>query len=55
MVGKATLVNEARKYLMEANGQEPSVQELSAYTRMSTGELRDILDMIQKAEDKMKR
>lgn len=52
MVGKATLVNEARKYLMEENGQEPSVGELAAYTRMSEKELSDILDMIQKAEKK---
>ena len=52
MVGKATLVNEARKYLMEENGQEPSVGELAAYTRMTEKELSDILDMIQKAEKK---
>lgn len=50
MVGKATLVNEARKYLMEQNGQEPTARELAAYTRMAEKELTDILDMIQKAE-----
>lgn len=50
MVGKATLVNEARKYLMEENGQEPTVRELSGYTHMEEKELADILDMIQKAD-----
>lgn len=50
MVGKATLVNEARRYLMEENGQEPTVRELSVYTHMDEKELGDILDMIQKAD-----
>ena len=50
MVGKATLVNEARKYLMEENGQEPTLAELVAYTHMSESELAEILDMIHKAD-----
>ena len=50
MVGKATLVNEARKYLMEENGQEPTIQELTAYTHMSEKELEEILDLIYKAD-----
>jgi len=50
MVGKATLVNEARRYLMEENGQEPTVRELSVYTHMDEKELEDILDMIHKAD-----
>ena len=50
MVGKATLVNEARKYLMEENGQEPTLAELVAYTHMSEAELAEILDMIHKAD-----
>lgn len=54
VVGKVTLVNEARKYLMEQNGQEPSVRELAKYTKMSASELRDMLDFIQKAEDSAK-
>ena len=52
MVGKATLVNEARKYLMEENGQEPTIQELVAYTHMDALELEEIMDMIQRAENK---
>lgn len=52
MVGKATLVNEARKYLMEENGQEPTISELVAYTHMDVGELGEIMDMIQRAENK---
>lgn len=54
VVGKVTLVNEARKYLMEQNGQEPSIRELAKYTKMSASELRDMLDFIQKAEDSAK-
>lgn len=54
VVGKVTLVNEARKYLMEQNGQEPSIRELAKYTKMSARELRDMMDFIQKAEDSAK-
>lgn len=49
VVGKVTLVNEARKYLMGQNGQEPSIRELAKYTKMPVSELRDMLDFIQKA------
>ena len=52
MVGKATLVNEARKYLMEENGQEPTIPELVSYTHMSEIELAEILDLIHKADCK---
>lgn len=52
MVGKATLVNEARKYLMEENGQEPTLLELENYTHMQGEELEDILNLIRKAEEK---
>lgn len=54
VVGKVTLVNEARKYLMEQNGQESSIRELAKYTKMSASELRDMLDFIQKAEESAK-
>lgn len=54
VVGKVTLVNEARKYLMEQNGQEPSIRELAKYTKMPVSELRDMLDFIQKAEESAK-
>lgn len=54
VVGKVTLVNEARKHLMEENGQEPSVRELAGYTKMSEKELRDMLDMIRTAEERAK-
>lgn len=54
VVGKVTLVNEARKYLMAQNGQEPSIRELAKYTKMSASELRDMLDFIQKAEESAK-
>ena len=49
MVGKVTLVNEAKKYLTEENGKEPTIKELSEYTRLGEEELEDILVMIRKA------
>jgi RNA polymerase primary sigma factor len=54
VVGKVTLVNEARKYLMEENSREPSLQELSKYTKMSVAELREMMDLIQRAEQRQK-
>lgn len=54
VVGKVTLVNEARRHLMEENGQEPSLRELAAYTKMAQNELRDMLDFIEKAEQREK-
>ena len=52
--GKVTLGNEARRHLMEENGQEPSLRELAAYTKMAQNELRDMLDFIEKAEQREK-
>ena len=52
IVGKATLVNEARKYLMEENSQEPTVEELVHYTHMDEKELGEILEFILKADKK---
>lgn len=52
VVGKVTLVNEARKYLMEENGQEPSLRALSEYTKMSVNELRSMMEWIRKAEQR---
>ena len=39
---------------MEENGQEPSLRELAAYTKMAQNELRDMLDFIEKAEQREK-
>lgn len=50
IVGKADLVNEARKYLVEKDGFEPTVEELSQFTKIPVDELRDILDIIKKAD-----
>lgn len=49
VLGKINLVHEARKLLEEENGSLPTVEELSEYTKMSVGELKDILDMIETA------
>lgn len=49
MLGKVNLVNEARKYLAEQNGTEPTPKELADYTKMPEEELADILRIIQKS------
>ena len=49
MLGKVNLVNEARKYLAEQNGTEPTPAELDDYTKMPEEELSDILRIIQKS------
>lgn len=49
MLGKVNLVNEARKYLAEQNGIEPTLAELADYTKMLEEELSDILRIIQKS------
>ncbi len=49
MIGRISLVNEARKYLAGENGREPSFAELLEYTRMAEDELKDVLSFIEKA------
>lgn len=50
VLGKATLVNEARKILKETNNAEPTLDELCEYTKISKEELQDILEIINKAK-----
>lgn len=50
IVGKAELVNDARKYLIEKDGFEPSVKEISEFTKIPEDELNDILMIIEKAD-----
>ena len=50
VVGKVNLVKEAQKYLESQNGTAPGIEELSEFTKMSVQELRDVLDIMAKAE-----
>ena len=50
ILGKMSLVHEAKKLLSEENGQEPTVKELAEYTKMSVEELEDLMDMIKTAD-----
>lgn len=52
ILGKVSLIHEAKKLLTEENGQEPSLIELSDYTKMSVEELEEILEMIKTTGDK---
>ena len=52
VVGKVALVNEAVRYLREQNGHEPSRQEIADYVKISGEELSNILNLIEKAENR---
>ena len=47
LVGKISLVHEAKKILTMEKGQEPTLEELADYTKMSVEELAD-LDEVMK-------
>ena len=47
VVGKANLVREARKHLLEENKSEPSAAQISEYTHMPEEELNDIMGIIK--------
>ena len=50
LVGKLSLVHEARKLLAEEKGYDPSIQELSEYTKMSVEELTELDDFLKENE-----
>ncbi|MDD3362063.1 MAG: hypothetical protein PHW34_10370 [Hespellia sp.] len=49
VVGKMSLVQEAKKLLEEQRGRGVTTQELSDYTKMPVEELQGVLDLIEKA------
>ena len=50
MLGKVNLVHEASKLLAEEIGREPTIDELSEYTKMSAEELTEIFTIIEDAK-----
>lgn len=48
LVGKLSLVHEAKKLLAEENGTEPTIVELAAYTKMDEEELQELEDLIKR-------
>lgn len=46
LVGKISLVHEAKKFLTMEKGQTPTVEELAEYTKMSQEELMEIEDFL---------
>lgn len=48
LVGKLSLVHEAKKLLAEENGTEPTIAELAAYTKMDEEELQELEDLIKR-------
>lgn len=47
LVGKISLVHEAKKLLAMEKGQEPTVADLAEYTKMSEAELLEIEDLLK--------
>ena len=54
ILGKVSLVQQAKKLLTEENGQEPKIIELSDYTKISVKELEDLVDMIKETDNREK-
>lgn len=52
VLGKVSLVHEAGKLLAAENGHEPTMKELSDYTKIPMDELRELEDFIKKASEK---
>lgn len=50
MLAKTNLLHEATKYLTEELGRVPDVKELSEYTKIDTGEIRDIMGLSEDAK-----
>lgn len=50
LVGKISLVHEAKKMLAMEKGQEPSMQELANYTKMTEDELLEIEDFLKNGD-----
>lgn len=47
ILGKANLVNEAKRELREQLGEEPTAEQLADYTRLSMEELGEILEFVK--------
>ena len=52
LVGKLSLVHEAKKLLTEENGAEPTIEELAEYTKMDVEELQELEDFVKENENK---
>lgn len=52
LVGKLSLVHEAKKLLAEENGTEPTITELAEYTKMDVAELQELEDFVKENEKK---
>lgn len=51
VVGKISLVHEAKKFLTEELGREPDLKELADYTKISAEELSDLEDFLKETGD----
>jgi len=49
LVGKMSLVHEAKKMLAMEKGQEPTLEELAEYTKMTVEELADLEEVMKKS------
>lgn len=49
ILAKVSLLHEAREFLKDQSGEEPSIEQLMDYTRLTRQEIRDIMDLMEKA------
>lgn len=49
ILAKVSLLHEAKKFLMDQSGEEPTLEELADYTRLSLQEINDIMELMEKA------
>lgn len=52
ILGKVSLIHEAKKLLIEETGHEPTLEELADYTKMPVEELEDLEDIIKSTSGK---
>lgn len=50
ILAKVSLLHEAKKLLMDQSGEEPTLEELADYTRLTRQEINDIMDLMEKAQ-----
>lgn len=51
IVGKVSLIHQAKKLLTEETGREPSMEELAEYTKIPLRELSELEDLMRESDD----
>ena len=51
MLAKVSLVHAAKKLLKEEIGQDPTIEQLADYTKMSVEELTDVFELLEETKE----